>query len=103
MWASAPAALPGAYGLGSPGGQDANDLLRSGHLGGFLALAREDAAGGVGELERLLWALRDAAATLEGLDTSTAKVTMSLAAKLGKGVDLVEPEPGRWILREQLE
>lgn len=95
--------LPGAYGLRSPGGQDANDLLRSGHLGGFLALAREDAAGGVGELERLLWALRDAAATLEGLDTSTAKVTMSLAAKLGKGVDLVEPEPGRWILREQLE
>ena len=95
--------LPGAYGVRSPGGQDANDLLRAGKLGGLLALARADAAGGVGELERLLWALRDAADTVAGVDTSTAQVTMSLAAKLGKGVELVEPEPGRWIVREQLE
>jgi len=96
-------ALPGAYGVKSPSGQDANDLHRQGKLGGFLALARAVAAGSVGELERLLWALRDAADTLAGVDTGTATVIKGLAKRLGKHVELVEPEAGRWIVRERLE
>ena len=47
-------ALPGAYGVRSPGGQDANDLLRAGLLGGFLATVRADAARDARELEGLL-------------------------------------------------
>jgi len=41
---SAMAVLPGAYGIKSPYGRDANDLLCSGHLGGFLAGHRQLAA-----------------------------------------------------------
>lgn len=47
VWADRPdvaknlmTALPGAYGVASPGGQDANDLLQAGHLGGYLAAWR---------------------------------------------------------------
>ena len=78
------AALPGAYGVRSPGGRDANDLLKSGHLGGFLATVRADAATSMGELERLLWALWDAAGLPAGIDAGSAVVLKSLAAKLGK-------------------
>lgn len=39
--------LPGAYGLGSPGGKDANDLLQAGHLGGFLAAMRVKGCAGM--------------------------------------------------------
>lgn len=91
------AALPGAYGVRSPGGRDANDLLRSGHLGGFLATVRVDAATGQGERERLLWALWDAAGLPAGIDAGSAAVLKSLAAKLGKAAPVVEPEPGRWV------
>ena len=91
------AALPGAYGVRSPGGRDANDLLRSGHLGGFLATVRADAATGMGELERLLWALFDAAGLPAGIDAGSAAVLRSLAAKLGRAAPVVEGEPGRWV------
>jgi len=96
-------ALPGAYGIRSPGGQDANDLLRAGKLGGFLALARADAAKNAQELERLLWALWDGADTLAGLDSGSAQVAMSLAERLGKQVRLVEVEPERWVTTESIE
>ena len=90
-------ALPGAYGVRSPSGRDANDLLRSGHLGGFLATVRADAATSMGELERLLWALWDAAGLPAGIDAGSAAVLKSLAAKLGKAAPVAEPEPGRWV------
>lgn len=93
-------ALPGAYGVRSPGGKDANDLLREGLLGGFLAAVRADAAQSVEELEGLLWALWDAADIIQGIDTGSARVCLSLAERLGKKVELFEPEPGRWITRE---
>jgi hypothetical protein len=96
------AALPNAHPIRSPGGKDANDLLREGLLGGFLAMVRADAAKSMGELEALLWALWDTAHSLRGLDTGSAQVCMSLAAKLGKRVELVEIEPDRWITAERL-
>lgn len=91
------AALPNAYPVRSPGGKDANDLLREGLLGGFLAMVRADAARSVEEIEALLWALWDTANSLTGLDTGSAQVCKSLAAKLAKPIDLVEIEPNRWI------
>lgn len=97
------AALPGAYGISSPGGKDANDLLRSGHLGGFLALVRANAAQDKSQIEALLWAMWDGANTLNGLDTGSAHACMSLADRLGKQVRLIEPEPGRWITVESFE
>ena len=90
-------ALPGAYGVRSPGGQDANDLLKTGKLGGFLALARADAAKDARELEHLLWALWDGAGEISGIDGGTAAVLKSLAAKMGKALRLAELEPGRWV------
>ena len=96
------AALPGAHGIRSPGGQDANDLQRAGLLGGFLMTMRADAAKSTKELEGLLWALWDTAHTLRGLDTGSAQVALSLAAKLGKEAALVEAEPDRWITAEGL-
>ena len=90
-------ALPGAYGVRSPGGKDANDLLKSGHLGGFLATVRADAATGMSELERLLWALWDAAGLPAGIDAGSAAVATSLAAKLGRAAPLVEDGPGKWV------
>lgn len=106
--------LPGAYGVrslprkdtegreiiganGKPAKIDANDMLKAGKLGGFLALARADAAQSHHELERLLWALWDAADHIQGIDTGTAQVCAHLAAKLGKGAMLAEAEPGRWV------
>ena len=96
-------ALPGAYGVRSPGGQDANDMLRAGKLGGFLALARADGAQNHNELERLLWALWDAAGSIQGIDTGSAQVCKHLAAKLGKGAEIVEIEPGRWVQASKVD
>lgn len=96
-------ALPGSYGVRSPGGQDANDLLRAGLLGGFLATVRADAARDAKELEGLLWDLWDASLLINGIDTSTAAVIGELAKRLGKQAKLVEPEPGRWVAAEVYE
>lgn len=90
-------ALPGAVGIHSPGGKDANDLLQAGLLGGFLATMRANHAKGVSELEGLLWDLYDAARLPAGIDTGSARVLQRLAAQLGKQAAIYEPEPGRWI------
>lgn len=91
------AALPGAVGIQSPGGKDANDLLQASLLGGFLATMRANHAKGQDQLEGLLWALYDAAALPLGIDTGSAKILQRLAAQLGKGAAIYEAEPGRWI------
>ena len=96
-------ALPGSYGVRSPGGKDANDLLRAGLLGGFLATVRADAARDTHELEALLWNLWDASLLVMGVDTSTATVIGELAKRLGRQARLVEPEPGRWVAAEVYE
>jgi hypothetical protein len=90
-------ALPGAVGIHSPGGKDANDLLQAGLLGGFLATMRANHAKSHDELEGLLWALYDAARLPAGIDTGSAKILQRLAAQLGKQAAIYEPEPGRWI------
>ena len=53
------ARIPGAVAISSPNGQDANDMLRAGGLGGFLAAVRWRAAKGRTEKERLLWDMWD--------------------------------------------
>ena len=94
-------ALPSSYGVRSPGGKDANDLLRAGLLGGFLSTVRADAARDASELEGLLWDLWDASLLLAGVDTGTAAVIGELAKRLGKEAKLIEPEPGRWVALEK--
>ena len=89
--------LPCSYGVRSPSGKDANDLLRAGLLGGFLATVRADAARDARELEGLLWDLWDASLLPAGIDSSTAAVVAELAKRLGKAARLVQPEPGRWV------
>ncbi len=90
--------LPGAHALSSPQGMDANDLLREGALGGFLARVRLEACGeDEARQEALLWDLWDAADGLLGVDQGTAAVVQELAERLGRPVRLRELEPGRWI------
>jgi hypothetical protein len=95
------AQLPGAVGVQSPGGNDANDLHRRGLLGGFLARKRAAEAMSRQELEALLWALYDAANLPAGIDGGTAAVLRSLARQLGKQAAIYEAEPGRWITVSQ--
>lgn len=90
-------ALPGAYGVRSPGGRDANDLLKEGALGGFLAAQRANAARSVSEIEALLWALYDAADALQGIDAGSAQVLQRLARQEGKQASIFEAEPDRWL------
>ena len=91
--------LPGAGAIESLYG-DANDLLRRGLLGGFLARVRKEACGDDRpKKEALLWDLWDAADALLGVDKGTAGVIQDLAEQLGQPVALHEPEPGRWITR----
>lgn len=91
------AQLPGAVGVQSPGGKDANDLHRLGLLGGFLARMRAAEAKSREELEGLLWALYDAAQLPAGIDGGTAAALQGLARQLGKQAAIYEAEPGRWI------
>jgi hypothetical protein len=91
------AQLPGAVGVQSPGGNDANDLHRRGLLGGFLARKRAAEAMSREELEGLLWALYDAAQLPAGIDGGTAAALQGLARQLGKQAAIYEAEPGRWI------
>lgn len=92
--------LPGAVGIHSPGGKDANDLLQAGLLGGFLATMRANHAKSQHELEGLLWNLYDAARLPAGIDTGSARILQRLAAQLGREAAIYEPEPGRWITVE---
>jgi hypothetical protein len=85
-----------AHPIESPKGQDANDMLQAGTLGGFLAFARYDAAGTSCERERLLWNLEDAALLWGGVDYHTKRVIAHIAKTLGKQVQLAEVRPGTW-------
>ena len=80
------AAFPGAYGIKSPNGQDANDLIQAGPLGGFLTLHRFQAAKNPYEQERLLWDLVDATRLWNGIDTGTNEMTVYIAKTLGRSV-----------------
>ncbi len=79
-------ALPGAYGVKSPNGQDANDLLKAGKLGGFLALHRFLAARNAQEQEQLLWDLWDAAQLPVGADDDSMQMIATIANTLGKAL-----------------
>lgn len=94
--------IPGAIGFQSPSGQDANDLLQAGKLGGVLSTLRARAAHSDSEFEALLWDLWSGAEALEGVDDGTAEVIQKLAEKLGRDVQLINPEPGRWIIPKRL-
>ncbi len=87
--------LPEAHPIKSPGGKDANDLLKANMLGGFLALSRDEAAGAAGR-ERLLWDLYDASSGWYGCDKQTASVIRKIAKTLGKSVQLTEIREGVW-------
>jgi hypothetical protein len=76
-------ALPGAHGIKSPGGNDANDLLKSEALGGFLALHRFQAARDRTEQESMLWDTWDASNVWPGADNSTLEVLAHIAKTLG--------------------
>jgi len=94
------AALPGAYGIKSPpkkneNGQvivdakgkpisiDANDMLKSEELGGFLAYHRFLAARDRTEQESMLWDTWDASNVWPGADNSTMEVIAHIAKTLG--------------------
>lgn len=84
VWADRPAvaknlmaALPGAYGVSSPDGQDANDLLRAGHLGGYLTAWRFQMCKTPADRKALYFNLWDAAHLGPGLDAGTLQVMAS--------------------------
>ncbi len=76
--------IPGAFGLKSPGGNDANDLLKAGLLGGFLAMNRLFAAKNQDERERFLWQLWDAEQSVSGVDAGTIEVLRSELRRRGE-------------------
>jgi hypothetical protein len=82
---------------GKPQKWDANDLLRIGKLGAFLAGVRAKACGeDAGRREGLLWDLVDAARLPLGIDPGTGAVALRLAGELGKQVTLYECPDGVW-------
>ena len=84
----------GADALASPGEQDANDLLQSGLLGGFLAATLVSTAPSTTAVEGVLWALWDAAA--HGVDAAVASVIDATARRIGRSAALVEGDDGLW-------
>ena len=82
---------------GKPQKWDANDLLRIGKLGAFLAGVRAKACGEDGaKREGLLWDLVDAARLPLGIDPGTGAAALRLAGELGKRVTLYECPDGAW-------
>lgn len=82
---------------GKPQKWDANDLLRIGKLGAFLAGVRAKACGDDGQRrEGLLWDLVDAARLPLGIDPGTGAAALRLAGELGKRVTLYECPDGAW-------
>ena len=82
---------------GKPQKWDANDLLRIGKLGAFLAGVRVRACGDDGQRrEGLLWDLVDAARLPLGIDPGTGAAALRLAGELGKKVTLYECPDGAW-------
>lgn len=77
-------ALPGASSITSPNGKDANDLLKDGLLGVFLAMARLRACRGDHQREGLLWDLWDAAQSWRGVDAGTLQAIREIAGMVGK-------------------
>jgi hypothetical protein len=76
---------------------DANDLLRIGKLGAFLAGVRVKACGENGAArEGLLWDLVDAARLPLGIDPGTGAAALRLAGELGIRVTLYECPDGAW-------
>ena len=76
---------------------DANDLLRIGKLGAFLAGVRVKACGDdAHRREGLLWDLVDAARLPLGIDPGTGAAALRLAGELGKKVTLYECPDGAW-------
>lgn len=82
---------------GKPQKIDANDLLRIGKLGAFLAGVRAKACGEDAQRrEGLLWDLVDAARLPLGIDPGTGAAALRLAGELGKQVTLYECPDGAW-------
>ena len=82
---------------GKPQKIDANDMLRIGKLGAFLAGVRVKACGENGATrEGLLWDLVDAARLPLGIDPGTGAAALRLAGELGKRVTLYECPDGAW-------
>jgi len=82
---------------GKPQKWDANDLLRIGKLGAFLAGVRGKACGDdSAKREGLLWDLVDAARLPLGIDPGTGAAALRLAGELGKQVTLYECPDGAW-------
>lgn len=67
-------ALPGAYGVASPKGQDANDLLRAGDLGGYLTAWRFQMCQTKEQRDALYFDLWDAIHFGAKLDAGTLQV-----------------------------
>ena len=89
VWADRPevaknlmAALPGAYGISSPDGQDANDLLRAGHLGGYLSAWRFQMCQSEADRKALYYNLVDAANTRLGIDDGSRQVMETIGKAL---------------------
>lgn len=83
VWADRPevakslmAALPGAYGVAVPNGQDANDLLQADQLGGYLTAWRFQMCKSASERKALYFDMRDAHEAA-GLDAGTLQVIRS--------------------------
>lgn len=88
---------PRTVALSSPEGKDANDLLRIGKLGAFLAAVRVRACNGdQAHREGLLWDLVDAARLPGGIDAGTGQAAVKLAGELGKAVKLEACPDGQW-------
>ena len=100
---SAAKSLPGAHAVQSPAGKDANDLLQAGLLSKALCTWRQRACETAEQRERLLWALWDAANSLQGVDAGTAQFCEGLAADLGKQMSLLEHRPGVWVTAQYAE
>jgi hypothetical protein len=96
-------ALPGSCATKSPGGQDANDLLKAGRLSGaVVAVLMKALDDDINALELLLENLYLSASKLYGIDSSAAVAFGLLARRLGRSrVKLVEARPGRWLTAEK--
>jgi len=90
--------LNAAWGLASPDGADANDLLQAGDLGGVLSALRLRAARSRVAQEKLLWDLCQRAAQWSGVERGTAEVIHKVADVLHVDVSLTEVEPNRWLI-----
>jgi hypothetical protein len=88
------AQIGGADALASPNDKDANDLLRSGLLGGFLAATLVATASSTAAVEGVLWDLWDSAA--HGVDVMTASVIIDTARRIGRSAHLAERSDGLW-------